>query len=82
MSTHQDELTAEQTAEAERIYEELRRTSDQELRRIARLLASKPDAQLFGTTEHQVRDLVHEVGAKAMQAAAAGRKKGGTRGPA
>lgn len=82
MSTHPDELTAEQTAEAERIYEELRRTSDDELRTIARLLASKPDSQLFGATEYQVRDLVHQVGAEAMRAAAEGRKKGGTRGPA
>jgi len=82
MSTHPDELTAEQNVEAERIYERLRRDSDEELRKIARLLASKPDSQLFGATEHQVRDLVHEVGAKAMQAAAEGRKKGGTQDPA
>lgn len=82
MSTRQDELTPEQTAEAERIYEDLRRESDGELRKIARLLASKPDSQLFGATEHEVRDLVHEVGAKAMQTAAKGRKKGGTQGPA
>ena len=75
-------MTLEQTAEAERIYEELRRDSDSELRKIARLLASKPDSQLFGATEHQVRDLVHEVGAKAMRTAAGGRKKRGTRGPA
>jgi hypothetical protein len=82
MSMHPDELTAEQNVEAERIYEELRRDSDEELRKIARLLASKPDSEFFGATEHQVRDLVHEVGAEAMQAAAEGRKKGGTRGPA
>lgn len=82
MSTHREELTPEQNAEADRIYDELRRGSDEELREIARLLASKPDSQLFGATEHQVRDLVHQVGAKAMRAAAEGRKKGGTRGPA
>jgi hypothetical protein len=79
---HPDELTPEQNAEADRIYDELRRGSDEELRKIARLLASKPDSQLFGATEHQVRDLVHQVGAKAMRTAAEGRKKGGTRGPA
>ncbi len=82
MSTRLDDLTPEQTAEAERIYENLRRSSDDELRKIARLLASKPDSQLFGATEYEVRDLVHEVGAKAMRTAAEGRKKGGTRGPA
>ena len=82
MGAHRDELTREQTAEADRIYEELRRASDGELREIARLLASKPDAQLFGATEYEVRELAHEVGAKAMRAAAGGRKKGGTRDPA
>lgn len=82
MSTRLDDLTPEQTAEAERIYEDLRRSSDEELRKIARLLASKPDSQLFGATEYEVRDLVHEVGAKAMRTAAEGRKKGGTQGPA
>lgn len=82
MSTRQDDLTPEQTAEAERIYEELRRSSDGELRKISRLLASQPDSRLFGATEYEVRDLVHEVGAKAMRAAAEGRKKRGTQGPA
>lgn len=82
MRTPRPELTPEQIAEAERIYEELHRSSEDEHWRIAQLLASKPDSQLFGATEHQVRDLVHEVGAEAMRAAAEGRKKGGTRGPA
>jgi hypothetical protein len=46
------------------------------------LLASKPDDQLFGATEFQLRDLVHRLGAKALQTAAQQRKKGGTPVPA
>jgi hypothetical protein len=44
------------------------------------LLASKGDDQIFGQTEYEVRDLVHRTGAKAIQAALEGRKKGGYQG--
>ena len=76
------DLTAEQEAEAQRIYEALRRAAEEDLRAVARLLAAKPDAELFGQTEFEVRDLVHRVGAKALEAALQGRKKGGTGGRA
>ena len=49
---------------------------------MARLLACKSDDRLFGPTEYEVRDLAHRTGAKAIQAALDGRKKGGTRGRA
>ena len=75
-------LTPEQLADAERIYLALHQASEEEHWRIAQLLASKPDAQLLGATEFEVRDLVHETGAKAIQAALDGRKKGGTGGRA
>ena len=71
-------LTPDQQAEADRIYQALRRAADQDLRALAELLASKPDAQLFGATEFEVRDAAHRIGAKALQAALDGRKKGGT----
>ena len=74
------DLTPEQTEQAERIYQILRATSDDEHRRIAELLASKSDSQIFGQTEFELRDIVHETGAKAIQAALDGRKKGGTTG--
>ena len=76
------DLTPEQEAEALRIYEALKRTADTDLLALARLLAAKPDARLFGQTEFEVRGLVHKVGAKALEAALDGRKKGGTRGRA
>lgn len=74
-------LTPEQAAEAERLFQILRATSEGELRQIAELLASKPDRQLLGKTEFEVRDLVHKVGAKGVETALNERKKGGIRGP-
>ena len=76
------ELPPEQAAEAERIYQALRAASDAELRQIAQLLASKPDDQLLGRTEFEVRDRVHRIGAKAIEAALGGRKGGATGAPA
>lgn len=76
------DLTADQEAEARRIFEALQRTTDDDLMALARLLASKSDAELFGRTEFEVRDVVHRVGARALEAALQGRKKGATSGPA
>lgn len=76
------ELPPEQAAEADRIYQALRAASDAELRQIAHLLASKPDDQLLGRTEFEVRDRVHRIGAKAIETALSGRKRGGTGAPA
>jgi hypothetical protein len=76
------DLTPDQEAEARRIYEALKQTSDADLLALARLLAAKEDHQLFGATEFQVRDAVHRLGAKALEVALAGRKKGGTTAPA
>ena len=82
MRTPDPDLTPEQIADAERIYQTLRRASEDEHWRIAQLLAAKRDDQLFGPTEYEVRDLVHRTGAEAIQAALDGRKKGGTGGRA
>jgi hypothetical protein len=76
------DLTPEQQAEAQRLYEALRGPFLDEARRLAELLASKADAQLLGKTEFEVRDAVHRLGATALQTALDGRKKGGIRGPA
>ena len=75
-------LTAEQEAEAERIQAALRQASEAEIEQIARLLASKPDHQLLGQTEFEVRDLVQAIGAKALEIGLEERKKRGTRAPA
>ena len=74
-------LTAEQQAEADRIREALLEASADDIRELAELLASKDDTNTFGATEFAVRDIVQRIGAKAIQSALAGRKKGGTTGP-
>ena len=67
---------------AERIFHSLRQAAEPDLRALAELLASKPDRQLLGQTEFEVRDRVHQIGAKALETALDERKKGGTKGPA
>lgn len=72
-----DHLPEEQARRAHEIYESLRSAADKDLRAMAELLASKPDHQLFGATEFQLRDIVHRIGASALETAARQRKKGG-----
>jgi hypothetical protein len=76
------DLTPQQEAEAQRIFAILKHTSDADLMALARLLAAKPDHQLLGVTEFQVRDAVHKIGAQALEIALHGRKKGGMTAPA
>lgn len=74
-------LTTEQAELAERIYQTLKQATDSDLRGLAELLASKPDRQLLGQTEFEVRDRVHNIGAKAFETALDERKKGATKAP-
>jgi hypothetical protein len=69
------ELTPEQQDEALRIERILMESVRDDIRSIARLMASKPDRQLLGKTEFEVRDLVHKIGAKAIGTALGERKK-------
>lgn len=71
------ELNEEQEAEAQRIYERLREAFDEELRTMARFMASKPNRELFGQTEFELRDRVHELGAQVLETAADERQKKG-----
>ena len=75
------ELSPEQQDEALRIERTLMESVRDDIRSIAELMASKPDRQLLGKTEFEVRDLVHKIGAKAIETALEERKKGGTEGP-
>jgi hypothetical protein len=72
----------EQQAESDRIFAALKSACDADLRALADLLAAQPDGRLLGATEFEVRDRVLPIAAKALQAALAGRKKGGTTGRA
>ncbi len=74
------ELTPEQELEAQRLEQHLRKAMQQDIRGIARLLASKADRELFGKTEFELRDLVHRMGAKALEITAAERSKKGVPG--
>jgi hypothetical protein len=75
-------LTPEQLAEAQRNFEVMKKAAEEDLWRVACLMAGKPDDQLFGRTEFEVRDHIMRIGAKAIEAAVNGRKKRGTRGAA
>jgi hypothetical protein len=57
-----------------RIYERLEPLFEQERRRMARALASGP---LFGKKEFELRDQVHDLGAKDLAAVAEERQKKG-----
>jgi len=72
-------LTPEQEAEAQRLADLIGLKAREEALRMARILASKPDAQLLGATEFEIRERVHALGAYAIETAVNQRKKGGTR---
>lgn len=75
-------LTPEQEAEAQRLAVLIAQKAQEEALRIARLLVSKPDGELLGATEFEVRERVHALGAHAIETAVNRRKKGGIKGRA
>jgi hypothetical protein len=75
-------LPEEQARRAQQLFESLKAAAEHDLRAVAESLATQPDDRLFGRTEFELRDLVLRLGAKALQAAAQQRKKGGTQDPA
>jgi len=73
----QVELSEDQEALAQLVYQKLRATMDDELLAMARLMASKPDHELFGRGEFELRDKLNEVGAKVLEVSANERAKKG-----
>ncbi len=71
-------LTPEQKAESDRLFTALQQSTEADLRALADLLATKDDSNTFGATEYTVRDIALRIGAKALESALEGRKKGGT----
>lgn len=68
----------EPLSEAERaIFEALGGAFEEERLRVAKLLASKPDGELFGETEFELRDRLHRLGAASLEGAAEQRQKKG-----
>jgi hypothetical protein len=72
------QLTPEQESEAARIAKIINQKMQEEALQMARLLVSKPDAEIFGKTEYEIRDRVHRIGACAIETALQERKKGAT----
>lgn len=70
--------TPEQLADAAALHASMMEAVGDDLAALSALLATKTDATMFGTTEFQVRDLVHAIGAKAIQAAVDAQKKRAT----
>jgi hypothetical protein len=60
-------LSPEKEAEAQALARRIRELAADELLQMARLLVSKPDREIFGDTEFELRDLVLRVGAKALE---------------
>lgn len=74
-------LTADQEAEAERIYALIQGKVDEQVREMARLMASKKTCEILGPGEFQLRDRLNEFGAGVVEAALNERvKKGGLSG--
>jgi hypothetical protein len=73
-------LTPEQEAEVEALTDKIEQANRPLVQKLARLLLSKKDSELFGQTEFEVRDLVHLIGAQAYETTLA-EKKTATKGP-
>lgn len=61
------ELTAEQEVEAHELATRITEAIASDVLRVARLLVAKDTRHTFGTTEIQLRDLLHRAGAKALE---------------
>jgi hypothetical protein len=75
-------LTPAQEAEAQRMAAIIGKKAQEEALNMARIMASKPDSQLLGATEFEIRDRAHDFAAHAIETALNERKKGGTKDPA
>lgn len=74
-------LTADQEAEAERIYGLIKSKVDEQVREMARFMAAKKTCEILGSGEFQLRDRLNEVGVGMLEAALNERvKKGGLSG--
>ena len=63
------DLTPEEEAAAERIYESLKVKADQQLKNMARMMAAKKPHELLGRGEFELRDMVFDLGANVLETA-------------
>jgi len=66
-SSPRSALSVEKEAEAQALAQRIRELADDEIVQMARLLVSKPEREIFGDTEFEMRDIVLKVGAKAFE---------------
>lgn len=66
MSLHEP-LDAELEAQAQELAARIRARADTDILALARLLVRKNDAEVFGDTEFEVRNIVHHLGAAALE---------------
>lgn len=60
-------LSVVKEAEAQALAKRIRELADEEVVQMARLLVSKPEHEIFGETEFELRDIVLKVGRKAFE---------------
>jgi len=60
-------LSPELEAQAQELAARIRARADDDILALARLLVSKNDAEVFGDTEFEARNIVHRVGAVAFE---------------
>ena len=65
--SRQATLSVVKEAEAQALALRMRAMADEELVEMARLLVGKPEREIFGDTEYELRDIVLKVGAKALE---------------
>ncbi len=73
-------LSPEKAAEVRALAQAIREATDTEIEALARNLATTDDEQLFGANEFKLRDLAHQIAAKALEQHLA-RKKTATKAP-
>lgn len=76
------ELTPEQQSQAEQLQAAVLEAAADDIRDLVETLVRTTDATIFGENEFVIRDIVHRIGAKAVETALRERKKGGTTVPA
>ena len=60
-------LAPELEAQAQELAARIRARADEDILALARLLVSKSDVEVFGDTEFEVRSIVHQLGAEALE---------------
>lgn len=61
------DLTPEEEAAAERIYESLKGKADQQLKNMARMMAAKKPQELLGRGEFELRDMLFDLAANVLE---------------